>query len=138
MIFLFFFGAAPSALPGVTALKQEDPGIVRIKNTTEYPVIIFAKDVDYWGRAHWGPKEIIPPNSYMEFPGMAEGKWLGARTKDGLFEWRPFQVVYTHGTRSPVFEYILHPYKMDVSKGRGTARRTVLSISLLIPNYLIS
>jgi hypothetical protein len=114
IIVLFFFGAASSALPAVTAIKKENSGIVRIKNTTEYPVIIFAEDVDYWGRTSWEPKEIIPSNSYTEFPGMPEGKWLGARTKNGLFEWKPFQVVYTSKTRSPMFEYTLHPYEMDL------------------------
>jgi hypothetical protein len=73
----------------------------------------------------------------MEFPGMAEGKWLGARTKDGLFEWRPFQVVYTHGTRSPVFEYILHRYKMDVSKGIYPAYNLQSSLQILVEEPLV-
>jgi hypothetical protein len=117
IILFFFFGTAPSALPGVTALKKEHSGIVRIKNTTEYPVVIFVENVDYWGRTYWGPIEIISSNSYMELPDMPEGIWLGARTKDGFYEWKPFQVVYTSGTRSQMFEYTLYPHKMDFSKG---------------------
>jgi len=93
-------------LGSVAALAQTVVGTVRIQNPHSIFVEVYSQTYDTYGRQNWVFITAIPPNNYVDIPGVPNGALLGLQTQNASRVWSPINVYYPN-PYSPFVIYLV-------------------------------